>query len=1256
MIGAYHCRSSSKRLAVVMVMVTLLPIASCSTTSTFIEPREREWRNVAAPPDDSENYRIILVGDAGAAATDGTDPVLNALRVHLEEAGQDGAIIFLGDNIYCCGLPDSSAAARKGAEARLRAELETVKDFKGRIMFVPGNHDWNKSRPGGLESVKRQERFVESFLSRGNTFLPDGGFPGPEKVRLNDDITVLAIDTEWWLTDQQKSFGEDGKKDIREPGDFLLELREDVVDEDDKFLLVVGHHPLYSNGPHGGRFSLREHVFPLTALWDRAFVPLPLIGSLPFLYVRYLGASEQDLAHRRYRELRAALERIFSEHENLIYAAGHEHSLQYFRIGSNIHPQHHIISGSASKSTHVAGGHGAVFAAEGRGFVTLHYYDDGSVWSRFWRIDGAEGVQLAFRTRISAPRLAVKRGEIENTAAEVPAPLNTADSTVTVAANPSYGAGGLKRFFLGSHNRELWVTPVTAPYFDLGRAAGGLTPVKRGGGLQTTSIRLESRAGKEYVLRSLDKDPSRSIPPSLKETVVVDIFQDQVTSINPYGAYVIPKMADAIGLYHTLPRLVYVPDDPRFGPFRSLVADQLMMFEDRPDDDMSDEPRYGHSDNVVSASRMYEYITDDNDNAVDQRAFVRARLFDMLISDWDRHRDQWRWASFDRETGSGKLFRPIPRDRDWAFNRMNGLFPSLARYFDPKFQDFEESYGYIKGLTKNGVEQDRRLTNALVEADWDAEARAIQDALTDSVIAAAVNDLPPQIYAVSGAEMIRKLIVRRDRLHEAADEYYRVLARIVDVVGSNKHERFEVRRVESGRTEVLVYKTSKGGDVRREIYRRTFLSGETKELRLYGLDGNDTFVFDGAADGVMVRCIGGTGSDRFHAADGSGAVVRFYDTTSGNIIQPSAKSRTHLSDDPFDTSYNPREFQHNVVIPQAFFGSNPDDGIFVGGGAKFVDHGFKKIPFAREQTVVANFAARTQAFNIVYAGRFVGALDSWDLLLDAAVLSPNNIRNFYGLGNRTRNVAEDREFYQARLTQARVAAGLSISSPLGARIEVGPFLRVTKVEQDEEGFVTVPQPGISESSFDDQWFAGARLMVEAASVDQPTNPRQGFRLTSSAEANLGIRNATDSYGSISSDLSVYISPSLSPQLTFALRAGVEHNVGQFPFYAASALGGATNLRGYRSTRYAGRTAFYQNLELRASLLSFSTYLAGGNAGVLAFVDNGRVWTEAEASNRAWHQGYGGGLWAHLFDAVALSGVVGASKDEVTFTLKLGFQY
>lgn len=102
MIGAYHCRSSSKRLAVVMVMVTLLPIASCSTTSTFIEPREREWRNVAAPPDDSENYRIILVGDAGAAATDGTDPVLNALRVHLEEAGQDGAIIFLGDNIYCC--------------------------------------------------------------------------------------------------------------------------------------------------------------------------------------------------------------------------------------------------------------------------------------------------------------------------------------------------------------------------------------------------------------------------------------------------------------------------------------------------------------------------------------------------------------------------------------------------------------------------------------------------------------------------------------------------------------------------------------------------------------------------------------------------------------------------------------------------------------------------------------------------------------------------------------------------------------------------------------------------------------------------------------------------------------------------------------------------------------------------------------------------------------------------------------------------
>ena len=116
-----------------------------------------------------------------------------------------------------------------------------------------------------------------------------------------------------------------------------------------------------------------------------------------------------------------------------------------------------------------------------------------------------------------------------------------------------------------------------------------------------------------------------------------------------------------------------------------------------------------------------------------------------------------------------------------------------------------------------------------------------------------------------------------------------------------------------------------------------------------------------------------------------------------------------------------------------------------------------------------------------------------------------------------------------------------------------------------------------------------------------------------------------------------------------------HNVGKFPFYLAGTIGGASNLRGWRSTRFAGRTALFQNLEIRSKFLTFSTLLAAGSAGTLIFVDNGRVWTDGESSTK-WHQGFGGGFWINFFDLSVFTGTIGVSKEEATLTLKLGFFY
>lgn len=1236
-----------------LLFASLLFVTACTSTRPFVADKFEGWESVEAPEDTELAYRVFLIGDAGGADESGTTPALKLLRKQLLQAGEDAAVVFLGDNLYCCGLPDSANSKRKDAEQQLIAQLEAVKEFDGRIVFLPGNHDWNHSRRGGLETLARQEAFVEEYLGK-NVFRPDDGFPGPDVIKLTDRARLVVIDTEWWLTRYERGEGEYDDFDIEEEGDFLVALNEVISDHRKEDLLIVGHHPIFSNGEHAGRYPLKTHIFPLTELAPNAYIPLPILGSLYPIFIRNIG-GRQDLAHRDYKALRNALIRIFGEHESLIYAAGHEHNLQYFQ---DLH-HNYIVSGSGSKVTPVASGGQAGFTYATQGYSTLNYYKDGSIWMSMWAVseDKPDG-EVVFRTEIKGPARDIIDPEVpEDGTITYP---DYSDSTYVIAANPNYKAGGFYEFMLGRHNREIWALPVEVPYLDMGKEAGGLTPVKRGGGMQTFSLRLRGEDGFEYVIRSIDKDPSVSVPEELRESFVTAVVQDQIASIHPYGAFIIPKLASAAGVYHTTPRLVYVPDDPRLGIYREKFGGQLMMFEIRPSDDMSDKKEFGNSEDVVSAHSFYEEITSDNDNRLDTEAFVKARLFDMLLSDWDRHQLQWRWAEFDADDDNGKVYRPVPRDRDWAFNKFDGVMPSLVRIsFDPKFQEFDEDFGNLKGLTKNGHWQDRRLTAPVSRETWIEKAAELQASLTDDVIDRAVLDWPESVVEYHGADVAATLKVRRDQLVDVAETYYEILAKYVDIVATNKHERFEVNRLSDNETELVVYKTSKKGEIRKELIRRTFYTDETKEIRLFGLDGNDQFEISGrAATGILVRVVGGAGDDEFtdhsHTLNG-GIRAIYYDTNDNNMATAGPNSKINFSSDPNVNAYNQKDYLHDATLPQLFFGRNQDDGIFVGGGLKFVKHGFRKKPFDRSQTIVGNFAALTQAYNIVYEGHFTEALGSADLMVEASYRSPNNFRNFFGLGNETENTAEEAEFYQSQLSTALLQPMVHLSGELGTAISLGPVVRYINVRNEDDNFIG--QQGISASSFRDQWFFGLVGDLTLDFSDHPVNPKRGFVWENTSEINFGIANSDDVYAQLRSALALYASPSLSPQVTLALRAGSAHNIGDFPFYAANTVGGRRTVRGWRSNRFAGRTSFYTNAELRAKLLNVNSYVATGEFGLLLFFDNGRVWTEEDAvTGRVWHQGYGGGLWMSLFNAIVVNGTLGFSEEGEVFNLRLGFLY
>ena len=248
--------------------------------------------------------------------------------------------------------------------------------------------------------------------------------------------------------------------------------------------------------------------------------------------------------------------------------------------------------------------------------------------------------------------------------------------SVKLPANADYDkAGHLKRTMFGEHYRKEWACPVDFPVLDLDTEAGGLTAEKLGGGFQTKSLRLKGVGGKEYVLRSVNKDPSKALPPEFAGTIASDLLQDQISSSNPYAALAVAQLAESAGIFHTKPRLVYVPASTRLGEFEKEFAYTVCLFEERPSGDKAN-PGFGYSANIVNSEKLFQKLSSDPDHRVDQHAFLKARLFDMLIGDWDRHEGQWLWAAFPHDGLT--YYKPIPRDRDQAFSKLDGVIPSIA--------------------------------------------------------------------------------------------------------------------------------------------------------------------------------------------------------------------------------------------------------------------------------------------------------------------------------------------------------------------------------------------------------------------------------------------------------------------------------------------------------------------------------------------------------------------------------------------------
>lgn len=824
----------------------------------------------------------------------------------------------------------------------------------------------------------------------------------------------------------------------------------------------------------------------------------------------------------------------------------------------------------------------------------------------------------------------------------------------TLPAGAKYRTGAIGTFVLGEQYRSVWAMAVDMPVLDLAHTAGGLTVTGAAGGAQTSLLFLEGADGRHFILRTIDKDAGDALPEGVRRTIVEDIAQDQVSALNPYAALVIADLADAAGILHTAPSLVVVPDDARLGEHREAFAGKPALLERKVDEDVSDLERFGNAEEVIDFEELVRRLDASPKVRVDQRAFVRTRLFDMWIGDRDRHDGQYFWAASE----NGMRYVPLPIDRDFAFARFDGVLNRIGRFsgkIDFRKQTyFADDIDNLLGLNYQGAKLDYRFSSELTRDDWIGIARDLQAALTDPVIEEAIAAWPAPVFEAIGRETIETLKSRRDHLGVVAVEYYKTMVQKVDVVGTSAPDRFRIDRSEKDYVVVSIESPGEG-----RWYRRRFSTADTDEIRMFGLGGNDAFVVSGAdGNGILVFAIGGTGedavrmeSDRMRTdPDRRLGMFTFIDTE----LPTGSRSGVDFEavDDSSDLSYTFHRYELDRVGPLVTFDYDSDEGVYLGGGIKLTRFGFRREPYAAKHRLRANYAPTSRAYNVHYRGDMHEVVGEWDARWEADVLDEERFDDFYGFGNETQGSDATREQFLARFRWVRVfPAFYRDLSPL-VSVGMGPYVEYADIEAPSGFTEEKPPAGLVPEQLIDKYFAGLRTRLEVDARDTTVLPESGFRWLAEAGFHAGIRHTDIRFTRLASEISFFYTPPLPGRMTVALRAGGATNIGDFTFYQANALGGRENLRGFRKTRFSGRSSAFGNAELRVKLTDFNVYLTRGELGVLGFYDIGRVWADDETS-RLWHQGYGAGVWATPFYRIIVHGRMGFSDEGSATRISLG---
>lgn len=1045
--------------------------------------------------------------------------------------------------------------------------------------------------------------------------------PDPIVKELDDNLVMITLNSNWFIDRDYQFNSQNYSCNFFNEIHLLEELEDILEDYKDWNKIIVAHHGIKSISEIAGKGLMFQNF-------------IPLYGQLYHSFRKNIGFN-QDFTSHEYQRYVSLMSKIVSKFDKICILSGHDY------LNHVISEKHitHINVNSSSKQYKYSKNKATTLVSSGGNYLTLQKNSD--QWKfTFKSNDATIELNDVFKSK---------------EALKTDASISSNNVKSTVSASQKYDANGLTRFFMGDGYRAEWSTPVNAPLLDISSYDGGLEPYAIGGGLQTMSIKFRSKNGKKYAFRVLDKQPEKSLSDIARESVYRVIVQELITTMHPYGPLIANSLMDATDIIHIKPELFILQQHPSLnGAFQPFVG-KMGTLEEKPSGKKKGRKGFYGADKVVSSYDMFISLRKSHKNKLDKIAYAKARLMDMILGDWDRHEDNWKWAIF--KEGGYKIYRPIPKDRDHVFSKWTGLIPDIADYAINNAEDFGDKFGNLRHLNFKARFLDRELASELSMADWIEASQYLKEKLTDEVIDNAVLQLPIEVFPIHGEEIRRKLKSRLEDLDRFIAEYYKDLNENVFITGTNKSDVFEISREAGGFVTVTVRDFKKDGSKGSPFYERTMESSIVRKIYCFGLDGKDKFDIRGdVSESIKVRIIGGSDIDEIideSSVAGRKKYTKIYDSSAEDLITKSGE--TEITNPRRPAQYDPYSFDYNWLIPGITLRKSSGNGFGFGGGISYLVRGFNKPDFAKKWTFGGVYYPKLQAYRIEGGLTFRHFIGLSDLKFESRYSTLYDKYPFYyGIGNGTK-IQRERRKELNRIDYDYFDFKIGLETNFARKSTWTNSIIFENHDTDNRGNRTALDPAIL--GYGNASYVGISSNLDLDFTDNSLYPEDGSQFS------LTLDGRTNFDGSISSNINSRFSHfktyNLGLKTTFIGSLHYKQANGESAFYHLSRLGSQSQFRGYTRNRFIDKYAILYNTEMRILLGTIKTPLIRFVVGTFGFYDGGRVWNDSsEFYEGEWNNSYGAGIFiAPGSKNYTLTYMLAWPEDNFTYSkLQLGFDF